>query len=330
MGGTLTAGLDPRVKIWKFEDREKWLDYHKQVITASGAAALCPDIRSYDSRHSLALKMLGLYTEEFKDEDILEAGLRMEPLIARWFADKTELPADDPGEYTMFQHPDYPFLAATLDRLTTNPETGEVIPLELKAPNAFTLAEWNAGVPLKFAIQLHVQMMCIGATCGYIAAVVGGQYFRYHFVKRNEALCDAIASSAESFMGALVRGEIPEPDGTEASTKALKAAHPKDNKERVALPLEAVEWFDEWDALDEEGTVIELAKATLKNRIKGLLGDNTFGFAPGVEFSWKHQGGKLTKFEVSLDEAEALRKSGVSYTEKRSPETRVLRKKRRE
>lgn len=317
--------IPSEVVITTHPDRESWLRAREGRMNASEVAVLF-DVSPYDSPHSLFLKKRGL-RDDYDPAWIerMEIARAMEPVVAGIFERKTGLSTMDLGEYAIATHAAYPALGATLDRVVLC--QGQAVPLEIKAPGSYKARDWDEEVPLEFQIQATVQMMCIGAQFGFVAAIIGGAEFRYQRIERNPDLCAIIASRAAEFMDAVQRGEAPPVDGSDHTTRALKALHPSDNGERVPLPLEAVDWHHEMEAVKAQIKALESKRDLLQNQFRAALGPATFGFAPGLEVSLKTQGDKPSKIEVPLEHASALAAASIPHEIKRSPEFRVLRMK---
>ena len=52
-------------------------------------------------------------------------GRILEPSIADWYAEATGYTVTDPGAFDIAQHPEHSFMLATVDRMVTDPATGE-------------------------------------------------------------------------------------------------------------------------------------------------------------------------------------------------------------
>lgn len=321
----IPGSIPPEVVITTHPDRETWLRAREGRMNASEVAVLF-DVSPYDSPHSLYLKKRGLrddYDPAWLER--MEIARAMEPVVAAIFERKTGLSTMDLGEFAIATHAAYPALGATLDRVALC--EGQAVPLEIKAPGSYKAKDWDEEVPLEFQIQATVQMMCIGAQFGFVAAIIGGTEFRYQRIARNQSLCDIIAARAVEFMGAVQRGEAPPVDGSAHTTAALKALHPRDNGERVPLPMEAVDWHAEMEAVKAQIKALEARRDLLQNQFRAAIGPATFGYAPGLEVSLKTQGGKASKIEVPLEHAAALAAASIPHDVRCSPEFRVLRMK---
>lgn len=317
---SLRDRLPSHIEVREYPDREAWLEARKGFVSASEAASILGD--GYESKFSLWHLKRGADLPPI-DPERLEAGRRMEPVIAQWYQDVTGRPVEDLGPWTLVINPEYPWLCATLDRLTEI--DGKVGPLELKNPNAFKLKEWDDDIPLRFHVQNQVQMLCSGCVVGSVASIVGGSNFRYLDTTRHEAFQKVILTETKRFHEQVLSGECPDPDGSEVTTRCLKFLHPKDSGERVALPLEATEWLELYEALTEEVKAKQAELDAVKNTIKSHMADASIGYFPGGEFSWKHQGGRPNYARVDLSLVGQLT---VPFEIVNTPESRVLRAKR--
>jgi len=101
---------------------------------------------------------------------------------------------------------------------------------------------------------------------------------------RSEKLIPEIEAEVEHFWG-LVESKTPPPiDGSEATARALKRLHPKDNGLEIALPEEAIGWVETWQdakaSVKAAEDVHEIRKKQAENNLKAAIGDNTFGRLP--------------------------------------------------
>lgn len=314
--------LPQHIEVREYPDRESWLAARKSFVSASEAASILGD--GYESAFSLWHLKRGADLPPI-DPERLEAGRRMEPVIAQWYEDVTQRPVETLGTWTLVINPEFPWLCATLDRLTEI--SGEVGPLELKNANAFKLKEWDDDIPLRFHVQNQVQMICTASVVGSVASIVGGTNFRYLDTQAHKSFQQLICTETKRFHESLASGECPEPDGSDATTRCLAFLHPKDSGGRVALPLDATDWIDQYETLTEEVKAKQAELEALKNKIKSCMGNASVGYFPGGEFSWKHQGGRPNYARVDLSLVDKLT---VPYEIIKTPESRVLRAKRKE
>lgn len=310
-----------------FDNRKDWLEARHEYITASEVAAIAgesPFLSPFALFEQKAHRLEGA-----PDNELLEAGRRMEPVTANWFADVVGTKTLDPGPYTLVINPDYPWLACTLDRVFVKADIIGV--LELKNANAFKLKEWDEDTPLHFSFQVQTQMLCTDLAHGAIASVVGGHKFRYRLLEKHKALQQYILRITEEFHERVRAGQPPEPDGHPSTGSALKAMYPEGEKDKViTLPREFEGLMDEMDQAKEARKSCEDLEAKIKHRVQEAMGDAHVGLVPNGQWSWKPQGGKPRDVvEVSRDQCALLDKAGIPYKELRTPCSRVVRYRRR-
>lgn len=275
-----TAQLAPVV----CNDRHEWLRQRQAVIGASDSAAILgcgyADQSPMTVWHS---KIADEVIDDPKKAKLFRVGKLMEPSLRLIFADETGLPCDPAGEFTIYRHPDVPFVGATLDGCTVHDEWG-FCPVELKNVSNFNRHDWQDDdhPPLKFNIQCQQQMACTGATHAFLLGLIGGNEPIVKVIERNDRFIDALLKRLDEFWGYVQARELPPIDDKVATGQVLAKLWPKDNGRTVPLPDEAMQW-----AIDRE-----LAKAVIKqcegvctlaeNHIKAAIGEGTFGDLPNI------------------------------------------------
>lgn len=325
-----------KTKILTFNDEKAWLEERKKYVTASDVATLFADEIEeqgesvYQTPYTLGLEKAGLLEREFSDSE----GNR------NWFAHRTEevaaeywrskepcLPTFRFEGFHLILHEDFPSLAATLD-LSTVLQSGEMAPLEVKAPGEWNAKEWADGeAPLKFQIQNNIQMLLTESVRGAIFGLIGGYTPKHVFLDRDHELCMIAAERAHKFMDDVAKGILPAPDGRDKTTDALKRLHPNDNGQTISLPPEAVDWYKQIEFWENVRKDAERKEDEYKNLVRSVLAENTYGEFGPVKFTWKTSGGKPSKIEVPLEAAAKLVDAGVPFEIKSSPVSRRLTKK---
>lgn len=134
--------------------REEWLEYRRQGIGGSDAAAVL-GISPFRTGRDLYFDKLGIVTAD-EDENWVakEVGTLLEELVARIFEKKTGLRVYRCAK--MLRHPHYPWMLADLDFLVELPDGGTAI-LECKSTNYNARDRWwyNGGeiVPEYYEVQ---------------------------------------------------------------------------------------------------------------------------------------------------------------------------------
>ena len=275
-------------------NREQWLEqrrYREGVgfcIQASEVAA----ILGFDEHRT----PLDTYVQKktgngIADTDQMLIGRCLEDGIARVYYEKTGRQVFDPGDFTIFQHPDIPWLGATLDRQTwKNDEDSQSIPgvpLELKNAGSYQAHAWKDEIPLWLNIQLQMQMACSGAEWGAYCGIVGGSTPHIGDVDRSQAFIDSTIPILEEFKWRLDNDQPPEPT-TAKCLSAVKALYPEDNGETVDLGHEHADlWWQLEDAKKREREAAA-QKKEYDAKLRAAIGQNTYGRLPsGKKLSLK-------------------------------------------
>lgn len=277
----------------EYTTREEWLAKRKTVIGASDAGTIL-GLNPHESPMSLYLRKRG--DIEPKEETLaMWLGHEMEPIIAKRYEMETGRRLQDPGGYNILHHPQHEWLTATRDRTAfLDTEHG---PVELKAPGERMARGWSdSESPLCYQVQLQIQMACMGAKVGEIAAIVGNDKFYCIRYERDDAFLQVVIPVLHEFWLGVQNGEPPEIDGTESTRKAIRALHPDDNGEGIALDPSFEAELERLTELERDLDACTLEIQQIKNRIMYEIGANTYAFLNGdCVFSYKTQrtaGGK--------------------------------------
>lgn len=261
-------------------ERQDWLDAHHnpRTLSASQVAAVVGQ-DPYTSAFTLYQMKQGAIPWP-ETTRIMEHGHAMEPLIAKWFREDSGREVYDPGDHTIWNHADYPWLFATPDRFQVNGRGVGV--LELKTTEGFTAAaaDYKSGeVPLNQQIQVQVQMACIGVEYGSLSAAIGRAHVFFD-LDRHEAAIQAILAECERFMSRLVTGDPPPADASANTLATLKALHPDDSGEEIYLPDDALEWVNDLDASKAQAKTADEIKKAAEIKLREAMGANTYGVLP--------------------------------------------------
>jgi putative phage-type endonuclease len=274
------------VQLIKYETREEWLAARTSSIGASESAALfglAPDGR--ESEFSLWAKKAGLVEPEQIDSEWLEWGQILEQPIADRYAKRTGHKLwTPPNSWCVAVHPRLPFLTATIDRwiieATGRTDRGD---LEIKNVGAFN-SDWRedgvTALPLYVQAQVQHQLAVTGFSWAVVAALVGGNKLETFEIERNQDFIAELEAKAEEFWGKVQRKEAPPADGKAATTKALKRLHADDNGETIPLDAAAAGLAAELEAAKAKKKEAEGAEEEAGNKLRALLGANTFGSLP--------------------------------------------------
>jgi putative phage-type endonuclease len=273
-------------------DREAWLDERKNGLGASECAAAL-GLNPHESDYTLWARKCGL--AEGPEETLpMWLGTKMEPIISDLYQKETGVVLENPGDYTMFVHPEHPWLRATLDRIAPYHHEKDCFAadpngylVELKALGERAAEDMRDDAKLEHQIQLQIQMACYGADHGQIAALIGNRRFEIFDYPRRDDVLEAIIPRLEKFWQRVLDQDPPPADGSVSTAQTLRLLHPDDNGETVVASPEVRAHAEGLRKAKEQIKGYEAIKQQCENKIKAAMGDAMF-LDCGTHFmSWK-------------------------------------------
>lgn len=298
--------------------REEWLVSRSKGIGGSEAAALF-DVHPWVSRFSLYQTKVGGIKDD-KDSPAMRWGRRLEPVVREAYEEEVERVVG-PGVINA-KHPDpsLSFVIANTDgTIEPVPEHNGRGVYEGKASlTPFKRHEWDEGVPLYYQVQTQHYMAVTGyewaSVCVFIPG--GGDPLLFCDIHRNDAFIDALMEREHDFwVNHVMAGVAPDPDGSKATTNALKLLHPKDNGEILFMPEEATQWSEQLNRIKSRMKELAEDKKLIENQIRAAIGENTFGVLPSGEgWSYKHQ--HRGAYTVEAQDIRVLRRASKKAIDK--------------
>ena len=261
-----------------------WLDYRKQGIGGSDAAVVC-GISRYKSPVELWMEK----TNQMPDQEAGEAaywGTQLESLVRTEFTKRTGIEVEHRME--LLRSDEHPFMQANLDGTCVHPEFGPCI-FEAKTASAFKAGEWEDGIPDEYFLQVQHYMAVTGYGGCYIAALIGGNTFRWKFVPRDEELIAMLVQLEVDFWQH-VQSETPPPlDGSNASARFLAERFPNSmSNSRIELPNQAEHLIHQYDEASQQIKLLTERKQEAENLLKEMLGSHETGTTGGHLVTWKN------------------------------------------
>ena len=166
----------------------------------------------------------------------------------------------------------WPFMLCTPDGL--GEDSDGPVGVECKNVRSQSAHEWQDGPPIHYRIQCQASMAVSGLSRWYIAALIGGNSFSYWVIERDEDLIALIVEKIEEFWTRVTLRRPPDPDGSEATTNAIRE-HLRANRgtevERDATTVGPL--LQARRALQAEAKVIAERLAAVDNQLKVLAGE---------------------------------------------------------
>lgn len=262
---------------------EDWLAYRKQGIGGSDASVVC-GISRYKSPIELWMEK----TDQIPAQEAGEAaywGTLLEPFVREEFTRRTGIEVDHTNQ--ILQSEEHPFMLANLDGACMHPEYGPCI-FEAKTASAYKAGEWEDTIPDEYQLQLQHYMAVTGYKGAYIAALIGGNSFKWKFVERDEELISMLIELESDFWNHVQDLTPPPLDGSKASAKFLAERFPSSNPQsHITLPDTAADLLAQYDEACEQLESITEQKQRAENLLKEMLGDNEVGTAGNHIITWK-------------------------------------------
>ena len=261
-----------------------WLDYRKQGIGGSDAAVVC-GISRYKSPVELWMEK----TNQMPAQEAGEAaywGTQLEGLVRTEFTKRTGIQVEHRME--LLRSDEYPFMQANLDGTCVHPELGPCI-FEAKTASAFKAGEWEDGIPDEYFLQVQHYMAVTGYGGCYIAALIGGNTFRWKFIPRDEELITMLVQLEADFWQH-VQSETPPPlDGSSASARFLAERFPNSmSNSRIELPNQAEQLIHQYDEASQQIKLLTERKQEAENLLKEMLGSHETGTTGDHLVTWKN------------------------------------------
>lgn len=221
----------------------------------------------------------------------MEIGLLLEPPMVELFNRATGMDALIAEPYTRVIHPDHPHHSATPDAWVG--VDGKAVPLELKTVEGYAAQGWDENEtdggdgahPYAWA-QLQWQLWVTGAPFGFVAALIGLSDFRWYPTRRDDEFIAHLVTQAEHAWDLIQRGELPEPDASDACTQALGGKF-NDLGTEVELDADADEAAAQYLKLRDEAKAASEKQKAAANRLRLAMGDAAVATTTGHRVTWK-------------------------------------------
>lgn len=270
-----------------YQDVPAWAQARGRGIGGSDAAAVwgvCP----WSSPFSLWCdKVHGV--RDMQSEEWLEIGHELEVPIARLYSKRTGHRAVNAGKNVLIRSKKWDWMTYSLDFAiyegAANENPGI---LETKNRGAYALREWeDGGVPLHVQLQVLHGMAVLGWKWGRVAALIGGNTFRWFPVERDEEMIELHVQKCASFWcNHVLTASAPETDGHEATKSALGGLYSGESGEEVQLGADAVPWALSYQESSEAEKAAAGRKLEASNWLKARIGSASIGRLPdGSGFS---------------------------------------------
>lgn len=295
-----TSSQPKRLINTKDLSREEWLAVRKQGIGSSDAAAAC-GIHPYLSMLELWMIKTGRMSSDL-DESIegyapLYWGNTLEPMVAKYYQEKTGNKVRRVNAILQHPDPDKAFMLANLDYAVTGSE--EVQILECKTTGEHGAKLWRDGVPLYVTCQVQHQLAVTGKQAAHICVLLCGHEAKIYKVERDERLIASIIEHERLFWQYVETDTPPTPDHSESAARALKLLYPEPkptSKIDFKNDKGANKLFDKLLSYRASIEDLEQRHDQVKHQLQSLIKDHEVAVFDKGAISWKR-----SKDSVGLD-----------------------------
>jgi putative phage-type endonuclease len=279
-GEAAEAQALPYEEVIGADDREAWLEARQTGIGASEISAVL-GANPFKSATELYLEKTGaVAAPDLSDNDAVYWGnVHEQNIVAAFEGRYAHIPVT--RAQALLRSRAHPWALATLDAWADDPKHGR-IPLEVKSTQQVNGHLWRDGVPEWFRAQVHQQMLVTGTEMAIVAVLIGSSEYAWDYVELDETLARKIIYHGERFWGHVLSRTPPPVDGSEATRRAIHAAHPLDDGQSLVLGADFADVDAELVDLKSQRKAIETEIRQRENQIKAALGDAVEGVIPGV------------------------------------------------
>ena len=286
-----------------YRTHDAWLAGRKNGIGASDAAGAFFEGYKQQSPCSIAMDKMGIAETGPEECEALEIGSAMQSGVLELARKRIGLELVSPGEFTIYRHPHFPWMCASLDSACLEHNDGPA-PVEAKyIGNLRAAKDWSddSEPVLKFDVQCQHQMAVMGWSHAYLVGLIGSKLVVKH-IERNDRFIDQalipqlakLWKLIEEGRAAIAAGEtprLPEIDGSAATARALALLYPDDNGEEIFLTDPAlVQSATDLAGAKEKIKELEALETAAKNQLMAAIGNASFAvLADGRKFSHKQQ-----------------------------------------
>ncbi|MBX9637175.1 MAG: YqaJ viral recombinase family protein [Nitrosomonas sp.] len=285
----------------------------KRYIGSSDAASIL-GVSPWKSIFQLYQEKTGEYQEEITPakQKIFNRGKRWEPIVIEMLVDELEDRGHDVkimGRNNRFLDPEYDFLASEIDlELIVD---GEFVNGEMKTVHPFAAKDWGEEgtdeIPIYYTSQVLHGQMVTGRSKTIVAALIGADDLRVHFVNRDEEMIQFLRAKEIEFWDRLMNRQAPEP----TTKEDIKRLYQYDSGLTIEATPEIVELCRRLKVLKTHIKKAETKQEVLATRVKAAMGEAALLIHEGQKLAtWK-----TNKDSVKTDWEEAFHdlKDAFSY-----------------
>ncbi|MBP1561169.1 MAG: YqaJ viral recombinase family protein [Oscillospiraceae bacterium] len=262
---------------------EQWLSYRKQGIGGSDVSSII-GINRWKSEYELWLEKTSPDITETECNEAMEWGTLLEPVIRNHFSEITGKPVIEVK--AILQHPEYPFMLADLDGITTDNEGNPAV-LEIKTASEYKRSEWENAVPAYYETQVQHYLFVTGLSTAYIAVLIGGNSFKLFEVKADAHIQEMLVTLESELWNKVQTLTAPDIDGSDTVKNMLDEKYKGGDNETLNMSEDDITFINQYLAACAEEDNAKAKKQYAANHIKEILGNHNKAVCKGHTVTWK-------------------------------------------
>jgi len=280
--------------------REDWLAARRAGLGGSDASTVV-GLNPYMSQYSLWLDKTGRSVEK-PDNDAMEWGRRLEPVIRDWFTDTTGVKTRRSG---LLRSREVPFQQFTPDGLC---DCGGVLETKTTSWRTQDAEVWLDGqVPDHAELQSQHGMAVTGKDHAHCVVLIDGRKPLHQVVQRDEKLIAELTDVERTFWFDHVIADVaPAIDGSDSTTEALKARYGLAVDQVVSAGVEVDDLISRRDRAKQRLKAVEDEVAELDNQLRAEFGPATGLAVTGLVKATYHQNGAFRSAKFAAEHPELV------------------------
>lgn len=254
------------------------MEFRRTGIGASESPCLV-GLSPFGTEISVWAEKMGLRKNESSDEQ--ELGLIIEDAAAKLYQKKTGYQT---AHFGSVRHPKHSFMLATPDLAIF----GERRIAQIKLVGHWMSHHWAEGVPDYVICQVQHEMEVVDADVCDVVAIIGGTTFRILPVVRDREFGqDLIKVCRRFYESHIVTGTMPDPDGSDEATKAIKARYAHRSYDIIEATADDEHLGKVWLAADAKIRDAEREQSLAEQKLKLRIGEHEGIEGESFKATWK-------------------------------------------
>ena len=260
---------------------EEWREERQRGIGASDAAATV-DLDPYSSRLERWAQKVG-HVDPTPEMPWMRMGRLVEPLVAQLYEEETGRKVRRRRQ--MLQHPEYPFLRASLDRVTGR----RIVEIKKARDGRGWGRSGSDEVPAHVLIQVQHQLLVTGYSIADVAALIAGDELRIYPIGADDVIQQRLMARELAFWDCVLTETPPtDIDGSDATRRYLTDRYPEDRGHQLIPDAELVDLVVQMRDARAWGTLAAVEQQRLENAVKARMADAALVEGPGWRITWKN------------------------------------------